>query len=545
MPVELTSIEQLDTDSVVARLQRLAAVMEDAGTGLEVQRGAFHDLVLRPQAVLSQAFSDATDVLIRSTNPVLAMQDSGAIDSGLLNAAAASMGVVRLDGLSAAGKVTIVVSEDRTIIVPSGSRFVTSAGLVFTATQAFAARTTGSTVESLTDRLLQKRPDGRYEFSVDVVSDTEGLAGNVAQDTVFNPEGITIPNFVQAYAKIAFKGGTNRETDQELLGRLLQDIPASSLSTRASVAPVVRSIPVLRDLLSISTIGYGDRELIRGSNPISRVGKADVYIRTSLLPEMREVTLKAYVINVADGITATWQVVMGREVSPGFYRVASVTAVETGEVYENFSVNRAFDPSPIYGELIPELSSVSDATFSRFSTAIIQFKTLADNLVVGDEQEVSIRVLLMPYISEVQAKLSSRAYRFIGGDTLVRAAIPTFVTVGVQVVVRPGEALPDVNPIRDAVANVFNLAGFPSKIYANRISTVVNNLLPAKAEVGLVELITETILPDGTINRRRSTEDAQIPVNESLGVSGRTGVFICDPSNVVLTAYTETLPQVI
>lgn len=545
MPVTLTSLDALDDASVDTRLERLTAIVEDLGAGIEVRRGAFHDLVLAMYAAIGQAYSDATDKVIYSTTPVLSLQNSGAIDSALLTAAADAQGVTRKNGTTARGSITIVVSQNRSVLVPRGTIFTTDDGRRVVSLQAFAARTTGSVVESLTDRVLVQRADGNYEFTIEAVADTEGLSGNIQKDVLFRSVSVPVPYYVTSYVQSAFSGGSNTETDSQLLSRLLQAIPATSLSTRASVPAVINRIPgISPSILNVSTIGYGDCELQRGRNMIARVAKADTYARTAVLPSVIEVEVQATAVEVRNGETATWQFPLGRDDAPGHYLVSGITD-GLGTTYSDITMERGFDASPIQDQLVPEILEPHQAAFSRFATATVRCYSPAGTISVGDTRTLRAQVRAMPFIADLQGFLGSREYRFVGGDLLVRAPIPVFVSVGIQIHQRPGVVLSDPQNIRTAVANEFNLAGFATKIHGSRISTIVNNLLPAGADVNRLDFITQTILPSGEICRERTTDSVEVKENCLLSVTGRTAVFICDPANITVTAYEETTPRVV
>ncbi len=104
-------------------------------------------------------------------------------------------------------------------------------------------------------------------------------------------------------------------------------------------------------------------------------------------------------------------------------------------------VTRGMDTSPIVGELIPYLSSPVDAAFSRFQTASVRLTSASTGLSGGDTQDVTLTVLAVDNIAKAQSLLAGRAYRFVGGDTLARAAIPIFVAVSIQLHARPGVQL--------------------------------------------------------------------------------------------------------
>ncbi len=544
MSFEISSLdlENLNADEVEARMLRLESIAEGLNTGIELRTGVVHDFVIRLQSILGQALNDRLDTVGSSLNP-LAAPIGAPMESDVLDATAAFYGIDRVAATSNLGQITIVVSERRTIIIPNNAAFKASDGRVFRSISSFAARTSEAEVRVASDRLLLARPDGKYEFTISAQSVDAGAGGTLPASSALSPSEFSVPSFDSAFAATAFSGGLSEETDEELTERIRRAIPAKSLSSRASVAAYITEPGAFPDTLAISTIGFGDSEMQRTKRTGLNVsgGAVDTYVRYNALPSTLAASLEAQVVSIPAGGKAVWQVVIGRDVAPGFYRVIGVKDA-SGESLAISSFERGVDNSPIDGEQVPVIQSATDGAFSRYQTGTLQFESNSTGLSLGDTQNVSLEIEYTPNISAIQSKVGNRDYRFVGGDTLVRAAVPVYVSVMVTVHAKPGITLSNSADVKSAIANYFNTSGFPGTLHTSRVAGLVNGYLPIGADVASVEVVLETIKPDGSIDRRRQTGEIDALNDPANSTTARTCVFYCNPGSIVLSAYQENIP---
>lgn len=542
MPIELQNLNGLSETEVQARLLRLTELVDGLGVGSSVRRGFIRDHVLRLHAILGEAYSQRMDIVGRSLNPLIA--SSGEVDSDIVGMTANTYGLSRQEAVFASGTLRVEVSADQSVIIPSGTVFVTADGRTYATSQAFIGRTLAAEIQTNTDRQLLKNVTGNYEFHVEATSTIAGLTGNLLAGTPLFLSSISISSLVAITVSTDFTGGRLEETDTQLIARVRSQLPAKTLSTRASIAATLSQVSVLPELLAVSSIGYGDAEMVRSRQRGADGRGVDTYIRTQPLPETAQFLLEAEVTDIDERGRAVWSVAIGRDVAPGFYRVLSVRAAELGD-FQELAVTRGMDTSPIEGELSPWITDVVDAAFSRYQTATVVGVTPNEGRVVGDKLNVDVTLSYMPGVATAQATVNSRRYRFVGGDTLVRAAIPTYVSVGIDVHAKPSAALPDPQPIKDAVAAMFNEAGFAGRLHGSRVASTIHQFLPAGADVGALSFVLETLLPNGEIKRVRTKDHIDVPSLPNIAVSSRTSIFLCDPASISIAAYAETLPELI
>ena len=542
MAIELNNLENLSETQVQARLLEMTELVEGLGVGASVRRGFIRDFVLRLQAIVGQAYSDRIDTVGRSLNPLL--PTTGEIDSEVLTQTASTYGLTRQTESLATGQLRIEMDRNRSVLVPSGTLFSTSDGRQYTTTQTFAARTSATELRDASDRQIVLNASGNYEFYIVATAVLPGAAGNISAGDELTFVDTSVPSVIRITAAADFSGGLASETDEQLIARIRRQLPAKTFSTRLSVAATLTSQPQLSQTLAVSTIGYGDFEMVRGRRGGIEGRSADVYIRTTELPQNDIFALTATCIAVLPTGRVQWRVDVGRDVAPGAYRVLSARGAAIGDLL-NPVVIRGLDATPIEGELSPRLSNSIDAAFSRYQTLTITGETLPYDFEVGDTTDIEVGLSYMTGIASAQAVANSRQHRFVGGDTLVRAAIPTYLSIGIDVHARRSVSLPDSQVIKTAVASLINNAGFAGRMHTSRIASLVHQFMPSDVDVASVSVIAETLLPTGQVHRRRTGDHIDVPNMPEIAVSPRTSLFLCDPASVVISAYSETLPTIV
>jgi len=542
MPIDLQNLDGLGETAVQARLLRLTELVDGLGVGSSVKRGFIRDHVLRLHAILGEAYSQRLDIVGRSLNPLIA--SSGEVDTDIVGLTAATYGLSRQDASFATGTIRIEVSDDQSVIIPSGTVLAATDNRSYRTSQSFIGRTLAAEIQTNTDRQLVRNADGNYEFLIEATATLAGLSGNLVAGTELQLTAINIRSLVRITVATEFTGGRLEETDSQLISRIRGQLPAKTLSTRASIAATLSQVSILPGLLAVSSIGYGDEEMVRSRRRGADGRGVDVYLRTQPLAETTQFLLKAEVTEVRSDGHLVWSVAIGRDVAPGFYRVLSVRAAELGD-FTDLVVTRGRDTSPIEGELSPLITDNVDAVFSRYQTATVTGVTASREYIVGNTVNVNVTLSYMPGVQTAQQTVNSRRYRFVGGDTLVRAAIPTYVSVGIDIHAKPSAALPDPQPIKDAVAAMFNESGFAGRLHGSRVASTIHRFLPAGADVGSLSFVLETLLPNGEIKRVRTKDHIDVPNLPNIAVSSRTSIFLCDPAAISIAAYAETLPELI
>ncbi len=234
--------------------QGLREVLDPGATGaVNLRPGS------RNSALVSAVTQVGTRLVAHATERAAATRVSTATGDDLDQIASDDYETERLPATRAVGTVYLVRSSAAAAtVIPRGSRFAASAGVVFEATQDVSA---GVAV-------------GSQRVAVPVQALTEGTQGNVALATITTivdalPDqtwSLYVPTLFDAlYPPDVIGGGSARETDDELRARLL-DVSPDDTRAPGSLPAVrhgARTVPGVRDVLVIEP-GNGTLAVIAG-----------------------------------------------------------------------------------------------------------------------------------------------------------------------------------------------------------------------------------------------------------------------------------------
>lgn len=543
MPITLRPLTQLDPDAVRAALAETVQRVQEDNPNLELRRGVFAELLAYYHAVLdTQRRTYTNDVL--NSRSLLAMQEDPALaDPDLVDAVLSNFRVTRRPGRTASGEVTVVVSDDVTVTVAEGSVWE-ARGRRFVAPRVYTAKAEAGQVTGPGDRLLAPLPDGTFAFTITVEAAEEGPDYSVAKDTLVAPLSVP-PNYVTSYAASDFVPGLLPETNGEVLARLQEGVAAKALSNRGNMAAALRAVDAFSRVVAMSIVGAGDAELTRAFHsvlPVALGGRCDWYVRTQEHPA-RVVLAKTatLVAKNADG-TGVWQFGVGRDDAPGFYEFRDIRPPDADPSqggYEVVSDERGLDLTG--GGWRPDLADAVEAAYSPYSTAVVRFLDTTDHadLAVGDAREYALAAVVMPQVGDIQATVGGRDVRPYGGDVLVKAPVPCFLTVNFTVLKKTGQADPDRDAIRDAVARVANTLGFAGALYASQLQDVIHAYLTDGQSVSAIDMHGRIRYPDGATVYLRDAEVLEVPDDPANMVTARTVQFLCTPEDVGVTVVTR------
>lgn len=554
MAVTVNSLDQLDQATVVEKLALLTQIAQEAAPTANFQFGVLHDLLNQVGAILDTATSENVDLLRRSQSLYEINADPTLADDDVVNSVMSNFNISRGVGAAASGSVTIVLNRLATTTIAQNSVWEAD-GQTFLADSVFVARTSEDAVVSDTDRLLTSVGGGRYAFTITMTAAETGTAGNLTKGTVVIPSQRPI-NFVTAVVASDFTGGTNTETNLELANRQSEGIAAKVMAGRVSMLATLRSQPEFTNIISSSIIGYGDAEMrrdARGVYPVSTGGRVDWYLRTQEKPQLLSVDVEATLVRKTSDNRGEWEFSLGRDIAPGFYDVIQIRPQDNLSYvggYEIVSETRGYDVSEDDDgpEFIPDIESAAEATYSRFQTTTIVFKDVDVNTndLVEDEatRDYTITVRVFPLIAEIQDYVSGRGIHHGAGDILVKAPVPCFTNIGFSIRRSVDSSAPDIDTIKEVVADVVNNYGFRGRLPASVITDVVHNWLESGLYLSAINMFGNIRRPDGTLKSLVSTEQLVIPDEPTRGVSPRTCLFITDVNSIAISDEVVAIPEI-
>lgn len=552
MSIEVTDLTNLDVTAVQQSQQTLAELLQEYNPTLDMKRGVLHDLLLYLGGILETKSQTEVDRLRRSMSLQAVQEDPTLAETDVVDAIASNYRVSRLVGGTTSGTVTVVIDSQVVFTLAIGTIFEAQ-GKQFHTEQAFTSRASAADVTTTTDRVLTPRGDGTYSFDVEVVAAATGAAYDLSKNTLVLPNP-SPSNFVTSYAASDFRGGSDTESNAELVSRLVYGLAAKALSGRINMSAAVRAETQFVRLVADSIVGYGDQEMLRDQHSIfpgSLGGRVDWYMRTQALPNSLGFTKTATLIDKTVDGYGTWQISFGRDEAPGFYEVTQITPLDRSYQgsYEITEDIRSEDLTALDNDgFLPDLVDWEESVYSRFQAVIIRFTDTdieTADLVEGvSTQDYSVTVKAMPLIGEAQDYAAGRDVRNVAGDILVKAPIPCFLQVSFNIELPPGQETPDVDQIADDLASLVNIYGFTGRLPASALADVVHNHLEGVASTSAIDMFGRIRRPDGVDRYLRSTELLEVPDEPDIMVSGRTVAFFLDPNDVAISVTTANVAQV-
>jgi len=544
MALTVQSFEELDKPLVAEIQARMVQLFTDYFPEIQQNHGVIRDLLLYLAGVTG-AVAQTEVARVQSARSLKQITaDPLLADPAVTDDVLSMYRVTRQPGGIASGQITIIVSADVTIPLPLSMGF-TSNGVRFVLPQAYSAKSTTATLTDPSDRQLVAVGDGTFAFTVPLSAELVGASGNIKRGSIMTPDR-PFTYFLTAYASTDFAGGDDTETNQELIDRLDEGAAAKTFSSEPNIVAMIRNEPQFAKTVNYSILGLGDPEMTRDQHsviPISGGGRLDVYARTGRTPQQFELRKQATLVgtNAAGGV---WQFSLGRDDAPGFYEVVQVRRpadAADAAGYEVIFDLRGFDLS---GEgFRPDVVTALEATYTPWQTAVIRFvdtETSTTGLTVGTSKaDYLVAVSAMPQLRDLQRFLGDNSVRNKMTDVLVKGPIPCFVEINFEIQQASGQTPPDLQAVRQAVADMVNTMGFTGKIHASKVADVVHNFLTSKKQgVGPIDVRGRIRRPDGTMAYIHDLSVMEVPDDPGRMVTPSTVAFILFAEDVGVSVVT-------
>jgi hypothetical protein len=524
------SFSDIDPDLIEQAEEYLVNFLQEQFPSRDFSDGrVLRELVVNVAADLHAINREDIDNLLKSFSPLVIAQDPTAADPDIVDAVYANYGVTRYDGNKAYGNVAIIISDLITTAVPDTTIFASN-GLTYTVEQAYIGVTTADAVLTTAERLIEQRPDGTYVFTVPVVASDVGEAYRAKRGARFTASP-AVAGTIDIEAASDFEGGTDSETNAELVERTQQGIAPKVFSGRAQVAALFQD--QYPQLVNMSQVGLGDSEMLRDRDNIfelSTGGKADLYVQTADVPEEIAVVKECTYLG-----SNQWQATIGRDDAPGFYLVNAVVQHSMTAFEGSLAIVSEARGLDLTAETdwVHSLEGMVQGAYSRYQTAVVKFtdpETPAAT-VVGAKEDYDFYVLRLPSIKTLHDLTIERSRRPQNGDYLVRAAVPAFAYVSLEIQYRSVSTPPNEDSIKQAIASKINALGFT--IGRLPLALVVDAAQGALESGGTyvftpINMYAEIYPPDTAPYGKITIADVNqiiIPDLSERGVSQRTTIF--------------------
>lgn len=510
-------------------LNTLANVILEYDPNVDVGPGAIRSILLSSATRLVEVIQDAVQGVIDRYD---LSQLADITDEDLLNDIASRYGVIRGSAGVASGVVTVVLDTDFPLVIPAGTTLVGSAGNYATSSS-FSFKISASSVINANDRLLVARGDGTYVANINVVADTAGSALNITQGESL-AFATAVDHVTEVFASQDFLGGEDVDAGVALLDRIANSFVRPGTESAFSIQSLIQHESAFPTVTAVSVVGAGDTEMQRDKQNILSIGggMSDVYVRTRKSPSAITVAKSATLLDTTAGLT-TWSIYIDRNDLPGWWDVVAITD-SLGNPAELLNDSRSVDLSPEIGQLTPYIENPTFGVYSAFQVSTLTVRTLAS--VTDPVFTVTLRG--MPDIASIQRLVGGRDYRATGGDILIKAPIPCFVSINMELERNTNAStFPSNQELISSVVDSVNSTGFQGKLYASQIAEAVAG---DGYSVTNVTLYATTFLPDGTQRTSISETGITVPVEPTSQTSWRTVVFVTSPSKVSINKRAPT-----
>ena len=540
MPIQYPTLTALDTSAVQSLLTEVASRLQERFPTLRVRSGGIHDSVIYPHALLEAGMQDLLGQYLRARSLQDLQQSPELADDALVDLVLSNWRITRAIAQRATGQIVVVLDSNISLTLAAGTVF-SGGGQRYLLPTAISAKAEAELINTVTDRLIRPLADGNFAFTIPVEALVAGAAGNISAGTRLLPDQAP-RNFVAAFAQSDFLGGQDAETNTELISRLDAGLATRSPSNRTTTRAMILAEETFAATSAISIIGMGDPEMHRDSRsifPIHFGGRVDIYARTQATDAVRRTLTKTAVLVTKnqDG-TSDWQISIAREDAPGFFEIVSIKEDDSEELasFEILEDLRGVDLSGL--DAPPDIASPTEAAYSCFQTAIVRFReTRRDTteLPVGTALDYTVVVRMLPNIQEIQTLFSDVHSRHDAADHLVKAPVPCFLTVSLEISKQPLGLVPDLPALRTALAAVVNETPFVGQISASDLHAVAHRFLDPVAVVSQTHMLARIRRPDGEHLWLQDNNLLRVPYDPANYVSPRTVQFFLNPDDVGIT----------
>lgn len=539
MALEISTLNELDQTKVDQMFQTFSQLMQERHPEVELTRGVFHDLVIYFNAVLNGAVSENIDRVLASNSLLTISQNPTLADAAVVDQVLSNFNLTRDNGRPAQGEATIVFNQPVTTVLEDIIVF-SADGVKFRPTTSFTALPPGSTVVEDSEREMIAVGDGTYAVNILLVAIENGVSGNIRRGTKLLPD-IAPNNTAAAFSALDFVNGTDAPTNADYIARLAPALASKTIGSRQSYVASILAQSAFSGIPHMSILGCGDPEQQRDQHslfPVSGGGKVDIYLQSHSSAQHRDHLLQA--VYVGEGPNGTiWQVVLDRNAAPGFYDVVRVAQpldlTSTG--YAVVSDVRGVDLTEL--EFVPDITSNVEGAYTRYQTAVVRFEdvdTPPGTLVIGESRAYyTVTTSSLPLVATVQDYLSDRDTRSRAADVLVKAAVPCFTTISLEIRKEANTASPDTDAIKQSIVAAVLAQGFSGQLHASTIASAVHKHLTGRQAVGAVDLFGRIRRPDGTTHYVRSNTLLQIPHDPDRLVTGRTTAFLVGVDDIAVS----------
>ena len=542
MSIVINSLSNIAPEKIADMFATMTQLVQEKHPEIELTRGVFHDLVLYFTSVLNAALQENVDRITSSNSLKKILADPTLADPDIVDQILSNYGLTRDSGSPATGLATVVLTFNENTPLPK-NLVLTAGSVKFNLANDYIILNTSGVPKAADEVVMTDIGNDTYVANVLVVAQTVGTAGNISRGTILTPDSQPV-NVKQLYTTTDFTTGREPATNTDYIAKLPTALAAKTIGGRSSYIAAIKNQAAFQNIRAISVLGCGDAEQIRdqhGLFPISGGGKVDVYVQSSGYAQVQDYYLTA--TYVQPSVTGTiWKITLPRTIFPGFYEVTGVTstAANANGQYAVTEDDRRSDLAQL--DFVPSFKYEYESEYTRYQSAVILFED-TDTTALGLTPNVNtaiykVSIAGMPLIAEVQDFLADRDNRSRTTDVLVRAAIPCFTSISVQILKDANDPDPDLSAIKLVISDTVSANGFTGQLHASQLTAAVQPLLLNKQVIGKIDLFGRIRRPGSTPVYLHDSAVLRIPDSPEHLVTGRTTAFLTRPDDVSVSTVT-------
>lgn len=531
----MTKLYELRPEDVQRNLAIYKQLIREAHPDIEVERGPFHDIVLYYASAFATANQQHVQDAMKAISLVRLMKEPDAASNDMVDRVMGNWLMRRKKGAIAAGTITIVLDTAIPLVIPNGFIFKTE-HVSFKTQDTYVTRLASGGVKLLSsDRLLVKTGKDQWSFTIPVIAMTPGSNGNVRRGTKLRTNKELTRHLKRVVVNDDFTNGADEETNTQMLGRLTRSVSGKVMSNRLTTEALLCEHPKFDRATNISIVGFGDPEMLRDRQtlwPGSVGGHVDLYIKPASGTLTKDVELTGELTSPGH-----WQISIPANVLPGFYDVLSIKHRDGTECFSE-QETRGLDKTTV--QIKVDIRRAFDAVYSAYQTATLH---VVDNADTTDANFI-VTIKYIDGISEAQSYVSNRSRSSPAGDTLVRAAVPCFTNIEVEIWRRNTDPECSIQNIKEAVAEYVNSTGFVGRLAASDIVGVVAKYLEGSMVIKGIKMSGNIRRADGWRLHIVADSILVIPQEPEHLVSSRTTAFFQEAEDVEVKVIIVDGPEI-
>jgi hypothetical protein len=531
-------------------VDRLTTFISQNYADADVSTGSvLHELLIKLAATVQNEQYNYIDTLSqgRAISQVLASETDSYLNT--IDLIASNYNTSRSQGKKVTGSIKVTVAAPNTYSFTGGLTFLQPAlGLRYQLISSFDIE---EEPDPARGELKLYNRNGVSYFILPVVAEEVGAEYQVSNGAVFSVvEPYFINNFVKAEAYGNFTSGAPIDTDKQLIAKFKQTLGSTRLESAGGISNRLKEI--YPSFQSLSIVGANDPEMLRSKQNvlgISTFGKADVYVRTSVGPELKKDIVSG--TKIQDN---KWRISLDNSFCSGFHRVASILPVVDGmTISGTLPVTKTtYGYRRFINTRNNEINNFLEARFTKYQTAEIEFtygELPPQPIEPGETAPVAdfeVTVIYQPHITEIQDLLLANNERFACADYLVKAVLPCFVSLEIPIVRKNSSDTYDtlkLNKLKQDIFTYVNNIPFGEDLFASKIVDICHNYSISRVDLPIT-LKGDIFCNDGSILTIVDNDYLTIPTDIAKGVSKMTTLFFTDYYRVDQTNDVEAVDNI-